>query len=104
MTFKTVEQELKPILEKYESTRGDDMNLYVKYVNSRGGDIGKTLCDRKYRLSRGLASYDTVSRIRRKIQAENAGLRPSKEYIEKRKKAEAEYKKYAKEKGGGVNE
>ena len=106
MDFKTVEQELKPILEEYEAARCDDMRLYVRYLTrkGRGNDLGKVLLDRKFRLMNGLASYETVSRVRRKLQAKDARLRPSKKYLEERKKAEAEYKKYAREKGGATNE
>ena len=102
MEFKTVEQEIKPILLNNEDARADDMRLYVRYINSKGGDAGKVLLDRKYRLMNGLASYETVSRVRRKLQERDARLKPSKEYIAARKKAEAEYKAYAKGKGGAT--
>lgn len=104
MEFKTVEKEVKPILEQYETTRADDMQLYFYYAKRNGVNLGKALLDRKYRLLSGIASYDTVSRVRRKLQAQYKDLRPSKEYLEVRKKAEAEYKKYAKEKGGAKHE
>lgn len=104
MEFKTVEQDIKPILEEQEETRSDDSVLYVRYINRKGGGIGKALLDRKYRLINGLASYDTVSRVRRKLQAKYESLRPTKEYLEERKKAEKEYRAYAKEKGGATNE
>lgn len=99
MKLKTLEQEVKPILEEYEDTRADDMRLYVKYISIKGLNVGKSLLNRKYRITNGLAPYDSVSRVRRKLQAANESLRPSKKYMEQRKKAEAEYKKYAKEKG-----
>ena len=104
MEFKTVEQEVKPILEEYEAARSDDMRLYVRYITRKGGDVGKVFFDRKYRIMNGLASYETVSRVRRKLQAKDARLRPSKKYLDEGKKAEAEYKRYAKEKGGATNE
>lgn len=104
MEFKTVEQEVKPILEEYEAARSDDTRLYVGYITRKGGDVGKAFFDRKYRIMNGLASYETVSRVRRKLQAKDASLRPSKKYLDERKKAEAEYKRYAKEKGGATNE
>ena len=102
MDIKTVEHEVKPILEEYENTRADDTRLYVMYITRKGGDVGKVFSSRKYRIMNGLASYETVSRVRRKLQSKDARLRPSKEYIEARKKAEAEYRAYAKEKGGAT--
>lgn len=104
MEFKTIEQEVKPILKEFDKARSDDMYLYVKYVNMKGYEVGKALLDRKYRIINGLAPYETVSRVRRKLQAKDVSLMPSKEYLEARKKAEAEYKKYAREKGGAKHE
>ena len=94
--MKNVEKDLIPILEKHEETRADDMRLYYKYIVSKGGDVGKSLFDRKYRLINGLVSYERVSRARRKLQEHYAYLQPSKEYMEKRKKAEKEFRAYAK--------
>lgn len=96
MDLKTIEKDIKPILERSEDARADDMRLYVSYINAKGLDLGKSLLDRKYRIINGLASYESVGRIRRKLQEHYASLRPSKEYIELRKKAEKEYRKYAK--------
>lgn len=96
MTFKTIETDLKPILEKNEEARADDMTLYAYYVKGKGANLGKVLLSREYRLKCGLASYDSVGRIRRKLQEHYKELRPSKEYLEKRRKAEKEYRKYSK--------
>jgi len=102
MKFETVEPIVKRLLEKIEETRADDNILYAYYVSRVDGDVTKVLFDRKYRLMNGLASYETVSRVRRKLQERDARLKPSKEYIAARKKAEAEYKAYAKGKGGAT--
>lgn len=96
MTFKTIESDLKPILERIEEARADDMTLYAYYVKEKGANLGKVLLSREYRLKCGLASYDSVGRIRRKLQEHYANLRPTKEYMEKRRKSEKEYRKYAK--------
>lgn len=96
MTFKTIEAEIKPILERDEASRADDMRLYIKYVNKMGVDVGKTLTSREYRIKNGVASYDSIGRIRRKIQEHYANLRPTEDFIRKRKEAESNYRKYAK--------
>lgn len=98
MTFKTIERELEPLLEHITETRGDDMALYAHYCGNRGADLYKVLTDREYRLRRGIASYDSVGRIRRKIQKKRPDLRPTAEEIRKRREAEKEYKEYAKSK------
>ena len=94
--MKSVEKDIKPILEIDEETRADDMKLYFSYVHGKGCDFKQSLLDRIYRISNGLVSYDRVSRARRKLQEHYADLRPSREYMEKRKKAEKEFRLYAK--------
>lgn len=96
MKFTTVEKEIKPILKDNNLTRADDMLLYAEYLKLKGGNMNKAFLDRKYRLINGLASYETVSRVRRKLQEVNPKLKPSKSYLSSRKAAEKEYKQYAK--------
>ena len=111
MEFKTVEQDIAPILKEDEAARCDDMALYANYVygklqglNYGEGWLQKIFSDRRFRIIHGIAPYETVSRVRRKLQEKYEDLRPSKEYQEERKRVEVEYKKYAREKGGAVNE
>ena len=111
MDFKRVEDEIKPILKYSEAARADDMALYAYYVSHKLEKAGlgftwlqRVFTDRRYRIIHGIAPYTTVSRCRRKLQAQDTKLRPSKEYIEERKRAEKEYKAYAKQKGGASNE
>jgi hypothetical protein len=49
-----------------------------------------------YRHLYDLAPYETVSRVRRKLQEKYAELRPTAEQIEEKKRAEKEYRLYAK--------
>lgn len=109
MNFKTVEQDIRPILEASEIARADDMALYTHYarrkiksLNLGTGGVERVFIDRSFRILYGIAPYDTVSRVRRRLQAENEDLRPSKEYIEERKKAERDYREYAKRGGGNI--
>lgn len=106
MEFKTVEQDIKPILKESEAARCDDMALYANYVWTKlnkfdygAGWLEKVFSDRRFRIMHGIAPYETVSRVRRRLQAENENLRPSKAYQEERKRAEVEYKKYARGSG-----
>lgn len=96
MTFETIENEIKPILERFTEARADDMALYCLYVAGRGADIKRTLLEREYRLKRGIASYESVGRIRRKLQHANEDLRPTAEYLIERQRAEKEFIAYAK--------
>ena len=106
MEFKTVEQDITPILKESEAARCDDMALYANYAYGKlakfdygAGWLEKVFSDRRFRIIHGIAPYETVSRVRRKLQEKYENLRPSKEYQDERKRAELEYKKYAREKG-----
>lgn len=111
MEFKTVEQDIRPILKNNYVARCDDMALYTYYayekIQDQGVGLGwlqKIFTDRRFRILNGIASYETVSRVRRKLQEKYEDLRPPEDLKEERKKVEAEYRKYAREKGGGLNE
>ena len=112
MTFQTIEQDITPILKEDEAARSDDMALYANYVYSKisklnyggAGWLQKVFSDRRFRIIHGIAPYESVSRVRRKLQEKHEDLRPTKAYQEERKRVEANYKKYAREKGGGSSE
>lgn len=95
--FLTVEKAIEPILLNDPFTRADDMLLYLEYLRSIGaaGDLAAVLSDHKYRIAYSIAPYETVSRVRRKLQERHECLRPSKDYIEYRRKNEKEFRKYA---------
>lgn len=95
MTFRTVEQEITPILKRNKATRCDDNLLYIKYVNKKGFSPVHAFENNEYRVKNGIATYQTVSRIRRKIQERYPELRPTPAQIEEKKRAEREYKEYA---------
>lgn len=94
--MKNVEKDLIPILEKDEESRADDMRLYHKYITGKGADVKLSFFDRQYRIVNGLVSYERVSRARRKLQEHYAHLRPTQAFLEKRNKAEKEFRAYAK--------
>ena len=96
MSFESIEVEIEPILRDFTEARADDMALYCLYVAGRGADIKRTLLEREYRLKRGIASYESVGRIRRKLQHANEDLRPTAGYLIERQRAEKEFIAYAK--------
>lgn len=107
MEFYNAEKDVKEILKYDMAARCDDMALYANYCytklkkNMKCGEdwLIKVFSDRRFRIMNGIALYGTVSRVRRKLQEEYPQLRPTKEYLEERKRAEREYKKYARERG-----
>lgn len=102
MDIETLEDKVRDILEDNESARADDMTLYAEYVyrRLRGEDLGlgwlvKVFSDRRYRIMKGIAGFESVSRCRRKIQEKDPELRPEKEVIKIRKEEEKKYRAYA---------
>ena len=100
MTFKTIEQDITPILKNNEAARCDDMMLYAAYVFEKmqgygAGWLEKIFSDRRYRIMRGIAPYGAVGRTRRRLQRRYPELRPSEEVKKARREAEKEYRKYA---------
>lgn len=102
MEFIKVEDDVRPILKNSIAARCDDMALYAHYVYTKlagfekgAGWLERVFSDRRFRIYHGIAPYDTVSRVRRKLQEDNEDLRAPKEFIEEKKQAEKEYKDYA---------
>ena len=88
MSLESLTAEVQTILEYNEPARADDMALYADYVYRHIKDEGlglewlvKVFSDRRYRASKGIHGYESVSRMRRRVQARNPELRPSAEAI-----------------------
>lgn len=104
MDFITLETDVRNILEENEPARADDNKLYMAYcweklvragVNLGHGWFETLFADDRKKSAYGIADYKSVSRTRRKLQAENIDLRPNEKTVEARKKLIKEYKAYA---------
>ena len=99
MKLDKVENIVKTILENEIETRSDDMYLYyvfcTKYAFISDSTFYKIFKDSSFRNSTGLSVFESVSRARRKIQAENEQLRPPQAVQDARDKKETEYINYA---------
>lgn len=71
---------VRTILQTKESARDNDIILWAEYLKAKGIDLKETSAHTllKYLLEQRYAGYDTVSRLRRKLQEEDAGLRGEK--------------------------
>ena len=97
MRFKTVEADVIRLLRNNKATRCNDMYLYFAYVRDKGlTEITSVFTSEYYRILHGVAPYETVSRVRRKLQERYPELKPTKAQIERKKKTEQEFKLYAK--------
>lgn len=107
MSFKRTKDDVEEILKYSENARADDMALYCYYVNAKTEGLKlsffylqKVFVDRAFRIKHGIAPYETVSRARRKLQADNPELRPAVETIQARKESEKAYKEYFRKERG----
>lgn len=103
INFRKLEDEVREILKTNEQARADDSKLYCDYVFTLLGRshaieekwLVRVMSDTRYRCIHGIATYESVSRCRRKLQEKDESLRPSKEVVEARKELIAQYKAYA---------
>ena len=94
--FKKLETVVMPILKDNPPTRSDDFLLYCEVLKQTVPNVLQLstetfLCSHK---SLGVPSYESVSRVRRKIQANNPEL-VSDRAKQKREQEEQDYIKYA---------
>lgn len=94
--MKLLENEIEYLLTTEESNRADDMKLYASYCEMHGAcDLMQIFKSVSLRAVLGLASFESVSRVRRKLQEKNEDLRASIKTQQKRKDLQKEYRKYA---------
>ena len=97
--LKTIEKKVRAVLEKNEDARNDDMVLYLALCNACLKDAGamplaEIMTQHKYL---GLPSFESVSRTRRKLQAQHPELAGSRPVQKMRATGEKAYRRYAKE-------
>ena len=97
--LKTIEKKVRAVLEKNEDARNDDMVLYLALCNACLKDAGamplaEIMTQHKYL---GLPSFESVSRTRRKLQAQHPELAGSHPVQKMRATGEKAYRRYAKE-------
>ena len=99
MKLDKIENLVKNILESEPDARADDMYLYYLFCTKYGfisdSNFFRIFKDSEFRNSTGLSVFESVSRARRKVQADNVDLRPSKAVQEARIDKEGEYINYA---------
>lgn len=97
--LKTIEQKVRAVMEQDADARNDDMTLYVRLCDTYIRGISQQRLDTvllQYKLL-GLPNFESVSRIRRKLQAEHPELLGSTRTQQTRQEQERIYRKYSKE-------
>lgn len=100
-SFKKIQDIVEIILKEEPDTREDDMYLYYLYCTKYGfvnsGSFHKIFQDKEYRTNLGISGFETISRCRRKLQAENPSLKSSQETQHQRLEQEKKFEEYANE-------
>lgn len=82
-SFKKIQDIVEIILQEEPLARDDDMYLYYLYCTKYGflcsGNFHKIFEDKDYRSTLGISVFETISRCRRKLQAENSKLKATPE-------------------------
>lgn len=95
--FRTVEEDITPLLANRPQTRCNDMKLYELYITHvKKCNLSLVFNDEEYRVKHAIAPYETVSRCRRRLQKLYPELQPTARQKERKKELEHEYRLYAK--------
>lgn len=81
------------VLRRYAQTRADDKLLYFWVLREEGFHTGVSL--ETYLLSDEFPNYDSITRVRRKLQEKYPELRPAKNEQIRREEAEQDFRAYA---------
>lgn len=97
--LKTIEQKVKDVLERDADARNDDMTLYARLCDTYIKGVSQQSFETvmlQYRLL-GLPNFESVSRLRRKVQAASPELAGSTRIQQTRMEQERVYRAYCKE-------
>ena len=91
--LKTIKDRVEWILENYPETRNDDFYLYIIYVREFEPELSKHIDYIPYNLIKKAPRFETIRRMRQKLQ--EAGLYPptDPEVMKKRKRLARIYQK-----------
>lgn len=89
------ETKVKTILEEHPAAREDDRALYYWILKDEGYDV--TVSIARFLMGTGYPSYETISRVRRKLQETHPELRENPYAQKRRADNEKEFIEYARE-------
>ena len=96
MELKTLQAEIKEILTKYEKTRDSNELLYGRYLQNHGVTMVTVNTFFNRFTDYKVASFESVTRCRRKIVEQNPELGDSSEVQELRDERQLEFFGYSK--------
>jgi len=91
--LKTVKDRVEYLLEVYPESRNDDFYLWLLYVRTFDKNLSNYIKFIPYRLIRNAVKFETISRVRRKIQEEGRLLPTDPKVLEKRRRLSKIYQR-----------
>ena len=95
--MKRIEDKVRVILEESETARNSDNYLFLEYIEREAPELLEfpvTDFQLHYR-DYGIPSFDSITRVRRKLQAENEELRGNADVRTWRAENEQAFRKYS---------
>ena len=95
--LQTTKEEIYKILKKEPNTRNSDMLLYLSYCKNhwvRETELYRVFEDSKFRKSKYISPFNTVSRCRRELQSEFIELKAEEKIQELRNENEEKYNNF----------
>ena len=96
--LRTIKNIVRSILEDDAQSRSSDMRLYLKFVER----INPSVTEMRFGFvienlkEIGLPSFESIGRVRRKLQEENPELRANEVVTDARRHLENDYREFAK--------
>ena len=84
--LKTVKDRVEYILENYPESRNDDFYLWLLYIRLFERQLSNYIKFIPYKLLKNAVKFETISRVRRKIQEEGRYLPTDPKVLEKRRR------------------
>ena len=91
--LKTVKDRVEYLLEVYPESRNDDFYLWLLYVRTFDKNLSNYIKFIPYRLIKNAVKFETISRVRRKIQEEGRLLPTDPKVLEKRRRLSKIYQR-----------
>ena len=91
--LKTVKDRVEYLLEVYPESRNADFYLWLLYVRTFDKNLSNYIKFIPYRLIKNAVKFETISRVRRKIQEEGRLLPTDPKVLEKRRRLSKIYRR-----------
>ncbi|MEO0252000.1 MAG: hypothetical protein ABIM44_07160 [candidate division WOR-3 bacterium] len=91
--LKTIRDRVLYVMENYPETRNNDLYLWLIYVRLFDNDLSRYIKFIPYQYIKSAVSFETISRVRRKVQEEGFLLPTDPETLRRRRRLEKAFRR-----------